>query len=280
MNIISFSADAGPMTEVTMDPAYQEKEVDVAPGSTGVVTADINVTCQSIDPTPLMVSLAANFPGGAVSLSPAGLIFEGSGTETKEVDISMTVPLLTPASEMPCIISGTWNQGGFSGSVEPVTVMVYVLPFHRPKIFCEAPKKEVNKGESVTFELRINNDGNADDTFHIEIANLEDLKSKGITVDDISDISIIYQDHGSVQVKIRVSSDTEVKGANIDIVVTSTLDEEPEEFYYQLNIKIKEGPFSLGFFTSPLIIVIIAIVTLLVIIVYLNKRKAANSPNP
>jgi hypothetical protein len=274
MNIIPFSADAGPMTEVTMEPEYQEKEVDVAPGSTGGVSATINVSCQSFDPTPVLVSLSANFSGGVLSLSPAQLLFQGPVTETQEVVVDMTVPLLTPASEMPCTVSGTWQQGGFTGSVEPATIMVYVLPFCRPLISCDSPEKEVNKGESVTFELRINNSGNTDDIYHIEIANPEDLKSKGITADEINDISVVYQGIDEVDVKVHISSDTTVEGANIDIVVTSAIDEEQEKFTYQLNIEIKEGPFSLGFFTSPLVIVIMLIIIIMVILIYIKKRKS------
>ncbi len=273
-NICSFSADAGPMTDVTMDPEHQEKEVNVAPGSTGDVSTTINVSCQSFGPTPVMVSLSASFPGGATSLSPAGLIFQGSGTETQEVRVDMTVPLLTQASGMLCTVSGIWNQGGFSGSVEPVTIWVYVLPFHRPTISCESPRMEVNKGESVTFEMRINNSGNADDIYHIEITNSEELKSRSIKVDEISDVPIMYQGSDVVKVKVEVASDTEVEGANIDIVVTSTLDEEQEEFRYRLNIEIKEAPFSLGFFTSPIVIVIISIIIIVVIIIYIKKRKS------
>jgi hypothetical protein len=273
MNTISISINAGPMTEVTIEPEYQEKEVNVAPGTTGVVSTLKNVTCQSYDPTQVQVSLSASFPGGAVSLSPASMQFQGSGTESQIVAIDMTVPLLSPASEMPCTISGTWQQGGFTGSVEPATIMVYVLPFCCPQIYCDLPKQEVNKGESVTFELKINNLGNADDIYHIEIANSEELKSKGIKTRKISDVPIMYQDSDVVKVKVEVTSDTEVKGANIDIVVTSTLDEEQEEFPYQLNIEIKEAPFSLDFFTSPLVIVIMSIIIIVIIIIYIKKRS-------
>ncbi|UCE37246.1 MAG: hypothetical protein JSW00_17505 [Thermoplasmata archaeon] len=271
---LPFSATAGPMTQVTMDPEYQEKEVDVAPGSSGFVSSAINVSCQTLDPAPVMVSLSADFPDGAISLNPASLVFQGPETEPQDVKIGMTVPLLTQASEIPCTISGTWTQGAFAGSLEPVTILVFVLPFHRPNISCESPKKEVNKGDGVSFELRINNSGNADDIFHIEIANLEDLKSKGITVDEISDISIAFLGHELVQVKVHVSSDTKVKGANIDIVVTSTLDEEQEEFTYQVNIKINDNPFGLDILSNPLIIVVIIVVIIAVIVYYVKKKKA------
>jgi uncharacterized membrane protein len=273
INIISFLGVAGPLTQVTMDPEYQEIEVDVAPDSMGDVSTTINVTCQTAMPVPVMVSLSTTFQGGVVSLSPVGLIFQSPGTETREVTVDIMIPIGTKSSELHCIIVGTWSQGANSGSVDPVTIQVNVMPFYLPDIFCESPEKEVNKGESVTFELRINNSGNTDDIYHIEIANSEDLISKGITVNEISDVPIVYQGYDVVEVKVQVSSDTEVKGANIDVVVTSTLDDEQEEFTYQLNIEIKEGPFSLDFFTSPLVIVIIIIVIILVIIVYVRKRK-------
>lgn len=271
--LLSSPSYADPLTQVTIDPEYQEVEVDVSPGSTGEVETTVNVTCQKVSPVTLVVELSASLPGGSVTLNPVSLTFEEVGPETQLVNVTLRIPLLTEISEKICTISGTWTQGATSGQVEPGIIQVNVLLFSRPEIHSESPKKDVHKGDSVTFVLEITNKGNSDDIYHLEIANQEELEGNGISVKEINDIPVTYMSSDEVEVRVHVSSDTEEDSALIDIVVTSTLDEEPEEFNFTLRLGIKEKPFSLEFFTNPLVIVILIIVIILIIFIYVRKRK-------
>jgi uncharacterized membrane protein len=272
----SFTSYADPITQVTIDPEYQELEVDVSPGSTGEVGTTVNVTCQKVSPATLVVELSASVPGGSTTLTPASLTFEEVGPETQEVNVTVRIPLLTASSEKVCTVSGTWTQGATSGRVEPGVIQVNVLPFSRAVIMSNSPKEDVHKGESVTFDLEITNNGNSDDVYHFEVANQEELKGNGITVNKVNDIPFMYKSTETVEVKVHVSSDAEVDSALIDIIVTSTLDEEPEKFTYTLRLGIKDKPYSLDFFTSPLVLVIILIIIILVAMTYVKKKKGFN----
>jgi uncharacterized membrane protein len=272
----SFTSYADPITQVTIDPEYQEVEVDVSPGSSGEVGTTVNVTCQKVSPATLVVDLSASVPGGSATLNPASLTFEEVGPETQEVNVTVRIPLLTASSEKTCTISGTWNQGATSGQVEPAVIQVNVLPFSRAVIMSDSPKKDVQKGDSVTFDLEITNNGNSDDVYHFEVANQEELKGNGITVNKVNDIPFMYKSTETVEVKVHVSSDAGTDRAQIDIVVTSALEEEPEEFSYTLRLGIKEKPISLEFFTSPLVLAIILIIIISVIFIFVKKKKGLN----
>ena len=86
--LLSFPSFADPITQVTIDPEYQVVEVDVSPGSTGVVETTVNVTCQKVSPATLVVQLSATVPGGSVTLNPVSLTFEEVGPETQEVNVT------------------------------------------------------------------------------------------------------------------------------------------------------------------------------------------------
>ncbi|UCE38792.1 MAG: hypothetical protein JSW00_06065, partial [Thermoplasmata archaeon] len=253
LTIVPTSIKADPITTVTIQIGPTSRDVDVAPGSTGIVSFPGNVTCETYNTAaPCMVELSANSTIGSVGLSPAGMIFQGAEDNVQQFVVDVTVPLLTSCSEEhSCTIEGTWTHGARSGQAEPDTFQIIILPFYRPEIFCELPEKEVTKGDSVNFNLNINNSGNTDDVYQVDIANKDELEHSGITFEAIDKIAILEQGADNVELKVHTSSDTNEKVYEIRVAVYSTLDDEPEKFEFILALEVKEDAFDVGDIFNP-----------------------------
>ena len=230
LSVVSFSAAAGPFTSVSVD-MDDLAEVDVSPGSDGKAVIKGVVTCQTANPTPCIVSLSASSTVGSATIETPTIVFQGGGTQTVDIEVEVQVPILTNASESEsCTVVGMWQQGGTSGPVESDIAQVIVLPFYRLTIFSEQPVQEVGSGKSKKFEMRIENTGNCDDTYTLTIANLEELKDKGIKIDCINEISLqTYQLH-RFDIDVKTSSDTPTQRHRILLKVTSQCSETDSDF--------------------------------------------------
>jgi hypothetical protein len=269
------STEADPITTVIIQIEQSFGEVNVAPGSTGYFTLEGNVTCDTYNTaTPCMVSLSADSTIGAITLSPSSMIFQGSSDNVQEFVMDVTVPLLTSASEDHlCTISGTWEQGTRSGQAEPDSFQIIVLPFYHPEISSEIPLKNVTAGDSVVFNLMINNSGNTDDVYQVDFINTDELEENGITFNAINDIAIQEQGTQDVEFEVHTSSDTNSgRVYTIPVVVYSTLDDEPKRTHYNLFIKVQEDTFDVGDIFNPLVLIIILAVVIVGFIVYIKKR--------
>jgi uncharacterized membrane protein len=132
--------------------------------------------------------------------------------------------------------------------------------------------KEVTKGNSVSFNLVINNSGNTDDVYQVDIANSNELGEDGITFKAINEIAVLEQGADDVDLVVHTSSDTNDKVYDIQVVVYSTLDDEPERTVYIMALRVKEDAFDVGDIFNPLVIIIILVVVIVGFIVYIKKR--------
>jgi hypothetical protein len=269
------STEADLITTVIIQIEPLSREVDVSPGSTGIITAVGNVTCDTSNTAVLCwVELLGNTTTGSVSISPSHAAFQGSSDNVQEFVMDVTVPLLTSASEDHlCTISGTWEQGTRSGQAEPDSFQIIVLPFYHPEISSEIPLKNVTAGDSVVFNLMINNSGNTDDVYQVDFINTDELEENGITFNAINDIAIQEQGTQDVEFEVHTSSDTNSgRVYTIPVVVYSTLDDEPKRTHYNLFIKVQEDTFDVGDIFNPLVLIIILAVVIVGFIVYIKKR--------
>jgi hypothetical protein len=220
------------------------------------------------------VELLGNTTTGSVSISPSHAAFQGSSDNVQEIVVNVEVPLHTSASEdHMCTISGTWEQGTRSGQAEPDTFQIIVLPFYQPEISSEIPLKNVTAGDSVVFNLMINNNGNTDDVYQVDFLNKDELEENGITFKAINDIAI--QEQGTHDVELVVHTSSDINGDRvytIQVVIYSTLDDEPERIQYTLYIRVKEDSFDVGDIFNPLVIIIILVVLIVGFVVYIKKR--------
>ena len=272
-SVIPFTSSADPLTTVTVDVIQDVTTVDVSPGSVGYAVVQGNVTVDDYNTaTPLIVNLNAQATVGSAIIDKTQMVFQGS-KKSDTFQVNVQVPIGASASEdNSCTVSGTWQQGGRSGTVEPDTFKIIILPYYLPQISCDSPEKEITQGNSVIFNLLINNSGNTDDIFHVDIRNRAQLKENSITINEIDDIPIQEDGFEEIELKVRTSEETSVRENEIHIVVTSTVDEEPEEIEYELTVQINERTIGEKILSSPIIPIIIVVVIIAVIVVFIKKR--------
>lgn len=155
-------------------------------------------------------------------------------------------------------------------------IQIIILPFHWPRISFESEIKEVYNGESTTFKMRLNNSSNVEDIFRLTITNREDLESKGITINEIKDLELPINSFTNVDLKVKASHDTQVKGSVIYLTVNSTLDESSEGVERVLILRINEKIIDFNFFIGPPGIILIVVLFVMVFVVYKTRKKDQN----
>ena len=272
LNLLSFPTAAGPLTTVTIE-TEPLTEIEVAPGSLGQGAVQGNVTCVTLDPAPVIVNLNADTTIGTSTLDHPQMEFQGVGTDTQEFKIVIQVPILiTSSGEHTCTVSGTWQQGATSDSAEGDMFQVIILPFSYCNITCNSPEKEITQGESVSFKLLLNNAGNIDEIYNVNIANRDELEEKGITIDTIDEIAVVEQGFEKLEMDVHTSSDTPSRVYHIAVVITSEVTEEPVEFEFLLFLRVEDKIAGVDVLSNPLVLIIIAVVIIVSIVVYIKKR--------
>ncbi|UCE36956.1 MAG: hypothetical protein JSW00_15890 [Thermoplasmata archaeon] len=229
-------ADIITQVEIIINPPAT-KEVDVSPGSTGVVSFTGTVSLTNINTAiPLMVSLSASVPGAAASLSPAGMIFQGAGDTEQQFVLDVTVPLLTVRQPIKFRVDGTWNQGATSGQCIPGEGQVIVTQFQRLTIFSEMPLIETGPGTQAVFSIRVENTGNFEDEIRWEIVNLEKFSDKGWTIPLLPKTTIPRLEPKIFSLPITLPHDwtiwtDKVETVQLRVISTSSPDESVFEEY-------------------------------------------------
>jgi hypothetical protein len=258
--------------------------VDVSPGNQGSGTILGNVTCQTTNPlTPITVTLTAESEVGTATLDNPTIEFQGTH-QSEEIQVVVTVELYTTASGgFTCTLSGTWQQGAQTGDITPTTTQVVVLPFSLCNIINTETEKTVETGSSVRFDLKLENQGNCDDVYDIEITNRDDLESNGITVEHPEEVAVLQGATELLFITAHVSSDCKADTLRIDVTVTGTADEDSEKFRAQLDARIEEGHIRannpLGAFFVFILIIAIIIGLILFARRYRKEKSSITPPN-
>ncbi len=230
LSTISFSATAGLLTIVTAE-ADNMVEVDVSPGSTGTVSIKATITCTNYNTiTPLIVSLNAESSAGQATLDKPQLVFQGS-YQSEDVDISIQLPIITTSAmdDQTCTLSGTWEQGGTTGSVQEDTTKIIVLPYYRCVVYSTQPHEETIQREGAFFNLTIENTGNSNDEYRLDIENRDELEALNFSIPRLSKIPIEEGDLRIVQLFVGTCYQTHVGDYEIHVTVTSVGSEKNEE---------------------------------------------------
>jgi hypothetical protein len=271
---LSFSTVADPVPEITIE-APSEIEIEVEPGSGGRATIYGNVTCQSNNPEDVYVRLIAKHTHGGCAINPLNFLFENVGTESKQFRIIINVPMLTSSYEKPTVtINCSWSQGAQSGTLEPFTIQVKVLPYYRLTVFSIMPVIETTPGDSETFELRLENTGNIDDIYSLEIVNLQDLNDYGISIDPLNQVSLVEGGNDIINVNVYTSSDTKVRVYQIHAICTSIGSGGVYKGEYMMYLRVISNPVQI--ITSPIVLILICIVLIMIIVYYIRRRKMVN----
>jgi hypothetical protein len=281
INYIAFSTQAGVLTTVT---AVSEPltEINVEPGSVGVGTIKVNVTCENYNTlTPLIISLFASSEVGSTTIDKPQLTFQGS-QQSDEVMISIQVPVITTSASdgYSGTISGVWQQGGTQGSVNGDSFKIIVLPFYMCTIFSEEPVKELTQGDETTFSMRVENTGNCEDVYRLDILNSDQLKENKVIIDPIGKISLDEDGIQKFDVNVATSKETPVRVFSIHFRIVSECseeeDEDPYSVEYFLMLRIHRRDEGMEAYFNPLTLIIIIGIIISGILVYAKKRKGVN----
>ncbi len=276
---------ASPLTTVTLDLQDETPEVDVSPGSSGIVEVFGEVTCNKYGPDEVKVFLTGQSETGGCSVEPPSFVFSGvSGSEeTEPFILTIRVPMGYTSKATPELsVGGNFDQGGLRTSISPVSTMIVVLQYYKIEYEVKERSFRCNSGEDAEIKFRAINVANGDDTFIIDIENGDSLESEGFKLFTPMEIQMPEDENKSVSLKIEVpegiSGDYLVE---VSIVSKGSLDSGyPEMVVIVFELKVEPG--SIGevigsILTSPLTILILVIVIITAIVLKLKQKKGVPS---
>jgi len=161
-----------PTVTVALDQA--EQTAQVAPGQKGVVTFTGTVHCtMPVETTvqKVLVSLEANAGGWPWSLTPSTMAFDRQISDATFA-VSVRVPPRTShiITQQLTISGRAYNRpGALATNVFPATAMINIKQFYKFQLECTKPFLEVDPGDQFSFQLKIRNEGNDQDTLKITI---------------------------------------------------------------------------------------------------------------
>jgi hypothetical protein len=261
---IPISAKANPWTNISIE-AEPTVEVEVKPGTRGYANVSGVVAYNKGLGGSVVVRLYANCSLGIARVTPFILL---NGTrDTKEIEIGLWVKLGSSSSEKPyVIINGTWEDGSDSGDVEPFTIQIIILPYYNINVNSNCIS--LVSGESKNADLWIENTGNANDTYGVNISNKDELRKKGISVKSVYQVFLKEDEKDKILIKVHTSYDTPVDFYSIDFAFTS-MGSGKVVAIYPVVVHVKMGVYQV--ITHPMTYVITLVIMIVVIIIYLRK---------
>ncbi len=201
LTIIPESAEASPITVVTVALDPTPPRVDVSPGASGIVTITGSVQCEKYGPDQVKVSLYSSSDTGSASVMPSMLVFSQSGEQS--IGVTTRVPQGYTFSATPSVtVSGNFVQGGLQYPTNAATQLVEIEPYYKLEVDTPPPA-EIGPGEFVYFPIKITNVGNAEDTYRFEFLNLEDLNDDQWTIATITDKTFVEDEFKTITVSAQ-----------------------------------------------------------------------------
>jgi hypothetical protein len=250
------------------------------------VTAQGTVYCKKWGPDQVKVSLAGNSTYSGATVIPPNMVFGGTGgsEETRSFAVTTEVPQGTSCYDTPTItVMGVYVQGGIQYDVDPVTLNIEILQYHRIEVFFDdggsrnKNHSTIKAGESVNLEFAVHNTGNGNDKFQVDFKGREDLENQGFSLPNPEIVSI--PEKRSEVIKWNIGTSEEMSGRyRIDLSIVSKGSEEMGDnvkLISPMYIKIEDRTVvdTIGeILFSPLVILLLIVVALVVIVVR-HKRK-------
>ncbi len=279
-------AVGAPTVTVALDQA--EQTAQVAPGQKGVVTFTGTVHCtMPVETTvqKVLVSLEANAGGWPWSLTPSTMAFDRQISDAT-FSVSVRVPPRTShvITQQLTIAGRAVNRpGALQSQVFPATAMLNVKQFYKFQLECTKPFLEVAPGDQFSFQLKIRNEGNDQDTIKISIdaSSEKRLEDKGWAV-MLSQTEYIIDEGSDQVVKISITPAQEWHVWKNDITTLKlkifsyqalSLGEIPVESTYPLYVR-ERGWSTPGF---EMYLVIFALIPMAMIMALVSTRKVAKA---
>jgi hypothetical protein len=272
------------LPDVTLELIDPNQTAHVAPGEEGTVEFDGVAHVTKPPGTRVVVSLTAEDTWGSAVVSPSSILFSQNGEQP------FTVTLHVPQKEScetigTVTVTGRWAMypGGLSGPAEPnegVEGMIFIEQYYKFTTSVSDTYIETTPGSEVEFKILIENIGNGNDTFLIQLLDSDKLSDKGfktklsqvrvdlpinirvatiiLTVDTPSSSSAVGQN----TIRVDVCSENGVnEGVPHDIL--SMVVDIPEKTIFQTN----------EFYVSISIIILVIIIGIVIIIRRMKKKK-------
>jgi hypothetical protein len=267
-------AEASPLTVVTLALQAEPPQVEVKPGSSGIVTFTGTVYCLKYGPDQVKVSLSGSSDLGGANVNPPNMVFGGnSGSEeSRPFSLTTRVPQGTTFAATPQVtVSGISVQGGLQYPINPVTHFIEILPYYKLEVDTPPPQ-EIGAGEFVNFVIKITNVGNTEDTYEFNFDNLKDLQGKEWTVATITPKTYQEKETKTVLVSAQAPQTwslwrNEVQPFNLEIISQQSRDEGGSVKYFVPLYVRQKGIYIPGF--SPMF----AIVGIGVVALLMGKRR-------
>jgi len=233
----------------------------------------------------VLVSLEANAGGWPWSLTPSTMAFDRQIADAT-FSVSVRVPPRTShviTQQLTIAGSAVNRPGALQSSVFPATAMINVKQFYKFQLECTKPFLEVSPGDQFSFQLKIRNEGNDQDTIKISIdaSSEKRLDDKGWAV-MLSQTEYIIDEGSDQIVKISVTPAQEWNVWKNEITTLKlkifsyqalTLGEIPVESTYPLYVR-ERGWSTPGY---EMYLVIFALVPMAMMMAVLSSRKVAKA---
>lgn len=185
----------------------------VGPGNSGIATMHGKVVIKKwpvAHAQRISVSVTVDGNGWAASVSPPIMTFTQTDRAPKDITVFILAPQISNFQESKRItVSGSWtafpSSGAVlgSGEVRGDDLLVVVDQYYYTLLDSADPFKSVWPGQPAEFELIVENRGNGQDDFLIEINNYKGLAEAGWAV-DIEQSSVTIGANNLTKVRIIV----------------------------------------------------------------------------
>jgi hypothetical protein len=234
------------------------------------------------------VFLKADPPGDGwtATVTPPMVVIKQRETSVKFRLIVLPPPLEPAGSSKTINVVGTWisTPSGTNpttyGEVMGASVNVVVEQFYRLNVYEEPVMRYVWPGDSVEYTLTIQNSGNGEDTFEVEIVNDEALIRAGFAVEVIpKKRTVPANNKSSVTVKVHgptpVLAPWKIANTEISLKVISEGAERNNVNYKQTVPRMaafyyyENGPYV----SEPVWVLLIALIVVIVYVVHRYRKR-------
>jgi hypothetical protein len=236
---------------VTIELLESSQTAHVGPEENCTVTFNgvVSVTCHPA--TEVTVSLTAEDTWGTAAVSPSTLMFSESGNQSFITNVRAR-PRESTSNTGTVTVLGRWEMtpGSFAGPADPqqgAVGRIDIAQFYKFTLSSSEPYKEISPNENDEFLLTVQNKGNGQDTFSIEIENKDELSSRDYHV-SLSQISVeILENPAEENIRINIDTPSDISGKtyqSIRVEVTSDngIDEGLPSQTFNFSLKLTKNP--------------------------------------
>jgi hypothetical protein len=285
-----------PVVEIKWAEGQEIQNVDVGPGSSGLVTFAGTVSANLATGYPtidiLVVLGGSTDQGWPVTINPV-IIMLNPGTEEKPFSVTVEVPLRTNINGSGLLVVGgeaSVYPGTCSYNIPQIKGTIYINQYYQYYMTSYRPSKKAFIGDKIDLNISIHNIGNGIDIFELDLDNSHHLNKNDINVQYKNKFEVYPKETKQSDIFIEISDLTKPGKYELKYILVSVQSQIFEDISQNTNftftIFIKNNyyyPISISF-------VLISIMILVALFygkmkgrnksIILNLRKKVRSPKP